>query len=118
MIRNMCGRSLGSRPRALVRSLGSRPNVHACGGADGADLRARGGRPAGGLQSVRSRQRIGAKRLPAVGPALFDDHHEAVVGQRVSLGFVSRKRRAAVALSSTNTGTLRPSGNVRVSSRY
>src|SRR6185503_4448428 len=27
MTRNMCGRSFGIRPRALVRSLGSRPNT-------------------------------------------------------------------------------------------
>src|SRR5262245_36338517 len=32
MIRNMCGRSLGRRPRALIRSLGSCPNVSGCGG--------------------------------------------------------------------------------------
>src|SRR5262245_26869767 len=33
-------------------------------------------------------------------------------------GFVTRKRRSAVEFASANTGTIRPSGIVRVSSRY
>ena len=44
MTRNMCGRSFGSRPRALVRLFGSCPNVRYGAPAIGADLRARGGR--------------------------------------------------------------------------
>ena len=39
------------------------------------------------------REGIGAERLPAVGPAFFDDGHEAVVGQRVAVGI--RQQEAA-----------------------
>ena len=53
---------------------------------DGADLRIRGGRSAGRLQSVGPREGIGAERLPPVRPALFHHHHQAVVRQRVSVG--------------------------------
>ena len=53
---------------------------------------ARGGGSAGRLQPGRPRERIGAKRLPAVRSALFDGRDQAVVPQRVPSGFVSRKR--------------------------
>ncbi len=57
----------------------------------------RGGRPAGGLQPVRPRERVRAKRLPAVRPAFLDRDDEAVVRQRVSVGI--RQQIAASARS-------------------
>ena len=82
--RNMCGRSFGSRPFALVRLFGSRPNV-AVGKAGATVLTCGvgGARAARCLQAVGPGERVGAERLPAVGPALFQHHHEAVVRQRV-----------------------------------
>ena len=52
MARSIWGRSFASRPYALVRSFGIPSEVEAGRrrGRDGADLRARGRRPARGLQ--------------------------------------------------------------------
>ena len=90
------------------------------GGRDGADLRAAQRsprwRPAARRPSTTYTSQTPATRRAA----FFDDHHEAVVGQRVAVGI--RQQEAASGrsdcVSSTNTGTLRPSGSVRVSSRY
>ena len=81
--RNMCGRSFGSRPRALVRSFGSRPKTSAPGGATVLTCGASGVAAARCLQPIRPRQRVRAERLPPVRSAPLDDRDQAVVGQRV-----------------------------------
>ena len=91
--RNMCGRSFGSRPRALVRSLGSRPNVRLRRGATVLTCAPAAVVPLEACSPDGPRERVRAKRLPAVGPAFFDGHHEAVVGQRVAVGI--RQQKAA-----------------------
>ena len=89
--RTTCGRSLGNRPRALVRSLGSRPNVEGCGGETvlvcmpAADALLEGSSPYA-FDHVYE-----AERLPAVRPASFRRHDEAVVRQRISVGIGQQK---------------------------
>ena len=120
MTLNMCGRSFGSRPRALVRSLGSRPKF--CdkrrNRRDGAGLRAAGSRSAGHLQPVHSRVCVRAKGLPPVGATLVDRHHQAVVGQRVSVRVRQQEAPIGGGVDEhVRPAGLWPSGNVRVSSR-
>ena len=59
---------------------------------------------------------VGTERLPAVGVAL-EHRHEAVVGQRKAVSY-QEEATIRVELVSTNTGRVRPSVSVRVSSRY
>ena len=79
---------------------------------DGADLRACGGRPARDLQSGRSRVTC-RTQTPA---SRCDRRFSTAITRPLYVieypsGFVSRKRRSAVELVSTNTGTLLPSGS-------
>ena len=97
MTRSMCGRSLGRRPRALVRSLGSCPNVTPGANEAGGEPTVR---PARRQRSFRSKA---AARTPSTGcktrtpasrrPSSFDRDDQAVVGQRVVCGI--REKKAA-----------------------
>ena len=110
--RNMCGRSLGSRPVALVRSLGSRPKTMGLRRRDGAHLRACRVGSAGRLQAVGS-SRTCRSRTPA--------SHASGASRRRSRGrcrssssladWSTESADSAGALTSRNTGRLRPSGS-------
>ena len=51
-----------------------------------------------------SRQRVRAKRLPAVGAAFFHGHHEAVVRQRVAVGIRQQKPSSGRAVDELEHG--------------
>ena len=113
--RAMCGRSLGSRPRAFVRSLGSRPKVDGCGGETVLDCTPAADVPLEGSNPYAFDHVYERERLPAVRPSLLDRHDQPVVGERVVVGIGQGKRRAAAGVTAVfrrNTGTLRPSARV------
>src|SRR5215211_15135 len=114
----MCGRSFASRPRALVRLFGSCPNVRYGAPAIVLTCDAAAVPP---LETCRPDARENVYEPNACQPRERRFSTATTTPLYVSeypAGFVNRNLRSAAALAITNTGSCRPSGSVRISSRY
>jgi hypothetical protein len=116
MTRKTYGRSFGSLPVVLVRSFGSRPKVVLpsmeliCAPAAFVPLDTCSPYSPENVSEPKTSHPWARHFLTAITRPSYVIEYP--------FGLVSRKRRSAVELRSTNTGKLRPSGNVRASSRY